>query len=153
MTTAPNRMIQVHITEVIMDTTAMTAAEVGEHILHVFACWQNGTVGECCPEWVREQWAKAVACNFRGYQKPQGKYRYYGPQWPAIRMAVLDRDGVCRGCKRGGALDVHHRLPFVSFQSRDEANEMSNLVALCRPCHAAADGAYRRSGVVFVEVA
>lgn len=134
-----------------MDSQPMTAREIGEMMLHVFDCWSNGMVGDCCPEWTRVGWAKAVACDFRGYRKPAPTYRYYGSQWPVIRAAVLDRDGRCRGCGRGGPLDVHHRKPFTAFVSRNDANAMDNLVALCKSCHVTADRAYRRDGTMFVE--
>jgi predicted HNH restriction endonuclease len=32
-------------------------------------------------------------------------------------------------------MDVHHRISYFSFPSAVEANQLSNLVCLCRSCH------------------
>lgn len=136
---------------VVMDTWAMTTEEVGEMFLHVIACWTAGTVGDCCPAWAREEWERAVAKNFHGMCKGLDGEHDYGSEWPSIRANVLARDVVCRGCGFDGHLDVHHRIPFRMFEDRDEANALSNLVALCRACHATADHRYRQAGAVFGE--
>ena len=31
--------------------------------------------------------------------------------------------------------DVHHKIPFRSFTSIEEANRLENLTTLCRTCH------------------
>lgn len=68
-----------------------------------------------------------------------GRAPYYGPTWwPAKRAARL-RDKVCQRCgnKPQRALDVHHIVPFRAFglARHAEANQLSNLVALCNKCH------------------
>jgi len=41
----------------------------------------------------------------------------------------------------GKVLDVHHKVPFHNFATARDANVFSNLVGLCRSCHAKADAA------------
>lgn len=77
---------------------------------------------------------------------------YYGPNWLAQQRAARKRDGYkCRYCgktqkKNGRALDVHHIRPFRSFgyiaNQNDrylQANDLTNLIALCRICHRRAE--------------
>lgn len=66
----------------------------------------------------------------------------YGPSWPRARQAARERDGRCVDCGKtpgefGRALDVHHVVPFRSFgfERHREANALTNLVSVCRPCH------------------
>jgi DEAD/DEAH box helicase domain-containing protein len=88
----------------------------------------------------------------------------YGPDWDAIRTQVRARDKYrCQGCgalengelhhprtKRGG-FDVHHKIPFRAFASREQANQLDNLVTLCPNCHRRAELAVRiRSGLAGV---
>lgn len=58
----------------------------------------------------------------------------YGPEWDALRLHVLDRDGSrCRhedgACK--GPLQIHH----VIWLSQGGTNDMANLLTLCRYHH------------------
>ncbi len=140
-------MIPVDTRAVVLDTWAMTATEVGSMMLHVFDCWKNGTVGECCPEWVRREWGKAVSRDFRGYQKPGPVCRYYGAEWPSIRSAILARDGhCCTKCNETHGLHVHHIQKLQSFHGDTKAaNRPDNLITLCSDCHLAAHGKVRRS--------
>lgn len=89
----------------------------------------------------------AESGRFTGANNPRwvGGYEpYYGPSWPAAQRATRARDQVCQRCGAspqdlGRALDVHHLRPFRFF-GRDqhaEANALTNLVSLCKPCHAA----------------
>lgn len=76
----------------------------------------------------------------------------YGPNWPAQRDRARARDGFrCQACdapERGRAHDVHHKTPFRALASREQANQLSNLVTLCPPCHRRAELAVRvRSGL------
>ncbi|HEX9029993.1 MAG TPA: DEAD/DEAH box helicase, partial [Anaerolineales bacterium] len=63
----------------------------------------------------------------------------YGPGWAALRQRVRQRDGyrcqVCGVVEQGKAHDVHHKVPFRTFASAEQANQMSNLVTLCSSCH------------------
>lgn len=66
---------------------------------------------------------------------------YYGPSWRKARRAVLRTAKGCAICGNpsttGKALDVHHRVPFEVFglERHEEANVLTNLVALCNICH------------------
>ncbi len=76
----------------------------------------------------------------------------YGPQWAGLREIVRARDGYrCQNCGReesGRAHDVHHRIPFRSFDNAAQANRLSNLITLCQSCHRRAETVVRmRSGL------
>ncbi len=64
----------------------------------------------------------------------------YGPGWPALRQKILMRDQYkCAACHQyfpPGELHVHHIQPFKTFADALQANAPSNLVTLCRKCHA-----------------
>ncbi len=80
----------------------------------------------------------------------------YGPGWNRLREAVRRRDGYrCQVCgtpeTSGRQHDVHHKLPFRSFISPEEANRMGNLITLCPSCHRKAEQNVRmRSGLAGV---
>lgn len=76
----------------------------------------------------------------------------YGSNWAAQRRAARARDGYrCQMCgipERGREHDVHHKIPFRTFASYEPANQLSNLITLCRSCHRRAETAVRvRSGL------
>lgn len=68
---------------------------------------------------------------------------YYGPNWKAQKHKARKRDNyTCQNCsiKQGEyprALDVHHIIPFREFglTNHEQANQLSNLVSLCKHCH------------------
>lgn len=76
----------------------------------------------------------------------------YGPNWKLRRRETRKRDGYeCQHChitqkELGRALDVHHIIPFAKFgyipgenDNYKQANELSNLITLCHPCHLRAE--------------
>lgn len=67
----------------------------------------------------------------------------YGPNWPEQRQKARARDNYrCQVCGRpesGNSHDVHHKIPFRQFDSYREANQLGNLITLCRPCHRRAE--------------
>jgi len=76
----------------------------------------------------------------------------YGLNWAAQRRAARARDGYrCQMCglpERGREHDVHHKIPFRTFASYEPANQLSNLITLCRSCHRRAETTVRiRSGL------
>ncbi len=76
----------------------------------------------------------------------------YGPAWPTIRRLVLQRDNfTCQACgqlERDQPFHVHHKTPFRSFASAEQANQMENLVTLCPVCHKKAEASILiRSGL------
>jgi len=76
----------------------------------------------------------------------------YGPNWLAQRDQARARDGYrCQACgvlEDGVSHHVHHKTPFRTFASYQQANQLSNLVTLCPRCHHRAELAVRmRSGL------
>ena len=76
----------------------------------------------------------------------------YGPGWGRIRERVRARDGckcqVCGAPETTRQHDVHHKIPFRAFASREEANRLENLVTLCPACHKKAEAnVHMRSGL------
>jgi DEAD/DEAH box helicase domain-containing protein len=81
-----------------------------------------------------------------------------GPNWLAMRRRARERDGFrCRHCgvpeREGREHDVHHLRPFREFGYRPgendnylAANQLNNLVTLCRRCHWRADGSQAPAG-------
>ena len=61
----------------------------------------------------------------------------YGPNWREIRKKVLKRyNHTCQGCgEKADKLCVHHIIPFRTFDDREKANELDNLVPYCPTCH------------------
>jgi len=67
---------------------------------------------------------------------------YYGPNWNFQRELALERDAhTCQRCETTSpddpsSISVHHIMPFRLFGGDYEAaNDLANLVALCRSCH------------------
>ena len=84
----------------------------------------------------------------------------YGPNWQVQRAAARARDGyrcaVCATLERPGRQhDVHHKVAFRSFgyvpavnENYRLANQLDNLVTLCRACHQRVESGQRlRSGL------
>jgi len=64
----------------------------------------------------------------------------YGPNWGRQRRKAIKRDGHrCQNCGYIGKdriLDIHHKIPFRVFNGDwQAANNIDNLVCLCRSCH------------------
>jgi DEAD/DEAH box helicase domain-containing protein len=76
----------------------------------------------------------------------------YGPNWEKQRQLARARDQfrcqVCGLIEQGRSHDVHHKVPFRTFTSYLEANQLANLVTLCPACHRRVETAVRiRSGL------
>lgn len=67
----------------------------------------------------------------------------YGPNWQQQRRRARARDGyrcqICGVPEQGQQHDIHHKIPFRTFASYQEANRLDNLVTLCRSCHRRAE--------------
>ena len=79
----------------------------------------------------------------------------YGPGWHAQRDRARQRDGftcqVCGTPEQERAHDVHHKIPFRTFTSFEQANRLENLITLCPVCHRRTELAVRvRSGLAGV---
>ncbi len=47
--------------------------------------------------------------------------------------------------KYGSGLQVHHKIPYIFFNNDYiKANELDNLISLCRSCHQKEEWKYRR---------
>lgn len=102
---------------------------------------------ECRYEWVSERMSGKDNHNWEG-----GWTEYYGPNWYGQRRRARERDGhTCQGCgaskeENGSALSVHHIKPLREFVDNDgeagyeAANDLGNLVTLCRSCHQKYEG-------------
>lgn len=73
-----------------------------------------------------------------------GHESYYGPSWTfELKEKVRERDNrTCQDCGVEEAelpqrLDIHHKIPFRLFgvEKHEKANEIENLISLCRSCH------------------
>jgi len=83
-----------------------------------------------------------------------------GPDWGVQRDRARERDGYrCRMCgaaeREGQEHDVHHVRPFADFVSGAgdrsayaRANELDNLITLCKSCHRAAERALGLQGAL-----
>lgn len=71
-----------------------------------------------------------------------GRLTYRGPNWNTQKTATLERDSrQCQHCPAIGT-DVHHKIPFRLFDDYRQANDLSNLITLCKRCHGLADAAF-----------
>jgi len=76
----------------------------------------------------------------------------YGPNWRKQRDLARERDEyrcqVCGTSEQGRSHAVHHKIPFRTFASYEQANRLENLVTLCPTCHRRVETAVRvRSGL------
>jgi len=90
--------------------------------------------------------------NLRSLGLWSGDANEYGPGWDRLRQLVRRRDGfLCQVCgtpEMGRAHDVHHKIPFRTFTSAEQANRLENLITLCPTCHQRVESAVRvRSGL------
>lgn len=124
----------------------------------------------CSPECVRknisvnEERKKKISDAFTGEKHPAwlgGRANYRGENWRRNKRAAVKRDGACKHCgmtpeeskKQFKAnLEVHHIKPFRYFESPEEANNLGNLITLCKSCHKKAEWAYHKEkGTCFHE--
>lgn len=91
---------------------------------------------------------RGISC--RGEKSPFWKGGFKradrGPNWSIQRKAAYQRDGsVCQNCgyktKRGQRKnEVHHIIPYRKFNGDYfAANDLLNLITLCRKCHQKAE--------------
>lgn len=105
------------------------------------------TTGDFCNYDCWSEWASE---NRVGESSPTWKGGYagrYGSSWLLSRRQARERDDYrCQGCGLsesdhietfGQGLHVHHIQPFRRYgvENHEEANQLDNLVTLCRPCH------------------
>lgn len=89
--------------------------------------------------------AEAKAVSMQGDGNPNyrgGTILCRGSNWGRQRRKTLKRDNYrCQICGRKlkkrdrWVLDVHHIIPFREFDNYLDANQLSNLITLCKSCH------------------
>ena len=92
----------------------------------------------CYGKWRSENLAgENSSCWKGGYTLDYG-----GSHWKRQRNNARKRDNyTCKDCgiteqSWGYKLDVHHIIPYDTFEDPEIANRLENLVTLCRNCHA-----------------
>lgn len=91
---------------------------------------------DCYAEWQSHNLNRENHPNWKG-----GGPLYYGENWLSQREKALQRDDyTCQDCGKtqeeiGREPDVHHKVPLRKFDSPEDANELKNLISLCRSCH------------------
>lgn len=92
---------------------------------------------ECKYLWKSQSMQADGNPNYRG-----GTITYRGRNWGRQSRKALKRDGwTCQICKKKLSKKkwdyaVHHIKPFREFDDYRVANRLSNLISLCRSCHA-----------------
>jgi endogenous inhibitor of DNA gyrase (YacG/DUF329 family) len=99
---------------------------------------------ECSGSWKHSEGLTGATKSGEGSPQWRGGHLYYrGPNWSRQRAAARRRDdNTCQDCgltreEHGRELEVHHIIPFRHFgiKEYERANELPNLISLCRPCH------------------
>lgn len=104
--------------------------------------WKNSRFcsRKCWGAWKSQNWVGENSPIWRGGRFP------YGLDWYQQRREARKRDNyTCQQCgiteqELGQHLDVHHIKSVRKFKDSCEANDLANLVSLCRSCHRAMEG-------------
>lgn len=119
------------------------------------------TCDDCGEKWTSDEYAeKCEACRTGDDEQPEPVYKgrkneytgHYGTDWEDVRERVLEAANYrCEKCGMtndehsqrddlfGGGLHIHHKTPAKEFDTYGEANDPSNLQALCADCHREAE--------------
>lgn len=57
---------------------------------------------------------------------------YQSARWRKVRQQILNRDPLCRSCRRAASREVDHIRPTAQGGA---AFDPANLQGLCTPCH------------------
>ena len=91
----------------------------------------NLTDRRFCPEH-----EKLEAQRYERYDRDPATKRRYGRAWKRIRDSYAAEHPLCEVCLAKGVYtpteEIHHKLPL----SQGGTHDRSNLVALCKECHA-----------------
>ena len=95
-----------------------------------------------CPELVEygerycEKHLKEENKRYEKYDRDPAVRRRYGRAWKRIRDSYAAAHPLCELCLEKGIYtkteEIHHKLPL----SEGGTHDRSNLIALCKPCHA-----------------
>lgn len=98
------------------------------HSIHFFCCHS------CSAKW----WAE-YGLHREKHPRWTGKYPLisYTDGWKVARRLVLKRaNNKCERCgKIPKRIEIHHKKPVRACSSIKEANNLSNLIAVCIKCH------------------
>ena len=92
-----------------------------------------------CNAGCRDAWSRETPSLEVKLTRPSG---HRGANWQIQAQKARQRDGfTCQICgvseeELGRQMDVHHKIPYRSFQSNVEANKLEHLLSVCPPCHA-----------------
>lgn len=95
----------------------------------------------CSTECKDKGWSIYYEQDFGEEKINTGRKKYYGANWLQQRRMARERDNyTCQKCgiteeEYGQELSVHHKTPFVYFETYKEANKLDNLLCVCEPCH------------------
>jgi 5-methylcytosine-specific restriction enzyme A len=91
----------------------------------------NLTYGRFCEEHVTEENRR-----YQKYDRGYDSKKRYGRAWKRIRDKYVETHPFCEKCYAKGILvpteEVHHRVPLAEGGT----HEKSNLISLCKSCHA-----------------
>ncbi len=102
-----------------------------------------------CTKKCKDLWMSEKMCGENSVLWKGGYNNHYGLNWHKQRRLALNRDeNICQICKitseeYGMNMDVHHKKPFRLFNNYKDANNLDNLICLCRKCHSQEDNNYR----------
>lgn len=99
-----------------------------------------------------------ISFAFTGAKHPNwqgGQNQYRGENWTHQKFLTKKRDNyTCQCCgisekqakkKYGNGLEVHHKKPYLFFNNDYlKANDLSNLITLCKSCHQKTEWEYRK---------
>lgn len=122
-----------------IDRVATTCGYCGASINVIPSVYAKNTYCYCNAECM----AKHYALIYTGENSPTwtGGKRHYSGGWFNARKEARKRDNyTCARCgvresEYGQELSVHHIKKYRDFENKNEANELSNLISLCEPCH------------------
>jgi len=127
-------------TESITVTCDECSTEFKRNPSYVEASDKQFCSNNCRANWLSENWSGEDSPLWKG-----GPVFYYGENWLSQRRKAIQRDNEqCQECgltreqhyeNHGSDLEVHHKTPIRTFEDTAEANELSNLITLCKPCH------------------
>jgi HNH endonuclease len=118
--------------------------------VHFWRGKRTGNRRATCSEPCRKLYLYPRRRSFAGKNNPQWtgnvtnrSYRGVGWEKQAAKARKRAKD-CCERCGKtqeanGRRLDVHHKIRFFNFTNSQEANKLSNLIALCQSCHRRAD--------------
>lgn len=82
----------------------------------------------------------ALGRQMPGFAERRGsrQSRGYGAAWDRLRVAVLRRDaGICQCCLKLGRITLANEVDHIRNKAQGGSDDMDNLQAICRACHAA----------------